>query len=136
MHKHSYEIDKENWGFNGPGSPIVWFRCKADDCTDHYQLAPRGLMYHALLGRDQDMWLEYVASDGKHSIYEWRTKGWLAFPQRQPWCDECAGPYPLDEWPGSQYAGHWDTCPNRWAAIGVEASRVRARENDPSSSSS
>lgn len=31
----------------------------------------------------------------------------------QPFCDECSGPYPLDEWPGSQYSGHWDTCPNR-----------------------
>lgn len=28
-------------------------------------------------------------------------------------CNQCSGPYPLDAWPGNQYAGHWDTCPNR-----------------------
>ena len=35
----------------------------------------------------------------------------------KPFCDQCSGPYPEDEWPGSQYAGHWDTCPHRWAAV-------------------
>uniref|UniRef100_A0AAU6R630 Tail assembly chaperone n=1 Tax=Micrococcus phage Kurnik TaxID=3092208 RepID=A0AAU6R630_9CAUD len=28
-------------------------------------------------------------------------------------CDQCRGDYPLDSWPGDQYDGHWDTCPNR-----------------------
>lgn len=31
----------------------------------------------------------------------------------EDFCDQCSGPYPLDSWPGNQYAGHWDTCPNR-----------------------
>lgn len=33
--------------------------------------------------------------------------------ETKPFCNSCAGPYPLDDWPGNQYSGHWDTCPNR-----------------------
>lgn len=28
-------------------------------------------------------------------------------------CSGCGGQYPKDRWPGDQYDGHWDTCPNR-----------------------
>lgn len=33
--------------------------------------------------------------------------------QSDEFCRECRGPYPSDKWPGNQYSGHWDTCPNR-----------------------
>lgn len=28
-------------------------------------------------------------------------------------CNSCSGPYDRNSWPGDQYSGHWDTCPNR-----------------------
>lgn len=33
--------------------------------------------------------------------------------QSASFCTQCGGPFPLTEWPGRQYAGHSDSCPNR-----------------------
>lgn len=37
----------------------------------------------------------------------------LAEATAEPFCNECSGPYDRHSWPGQQYDGHWDTCPNR-----------------------
>lgn len=39
--------------------------------------------------------------------------GYGKLGQERPSCDQCSGSYPRDRWPGDQYDGHWDTCPNR-----------------------
>lgn len=36
-----------------------------------------------------------------------------ALQDETPFCNECSGPFDENEWPGNQYSGHWDTCPNR-----------------------
>lgn len=46
--------------------------------------------------------------------YRYRVDWWLRNEAGGPaFCDQCSGPFPTDSWPGSQYGGHWDTCPNR-----------------------